>query len=340
MKIREVDKMELETATGKKEVTKMQKILKILLKVLAGLVIAIVIFLAIVFIVDKVSSKSEEGKIKPYGQFVTVDGKKMNVLIEGKGEETVVLLPGLGTGTPALDFKLLVDELSPFYKVVVIEPFGYGLSDSTEKERSVGNMVSEIHEALQGLNIDRYILMGHSISGIYALDYVNKYEHEVSAFVGIDSSHPNQYGGKVVESPISPTTISLLKKSGLARLVMKLSADPYAAIPVDEETKEQMRILSYKNFRNPTVANEIENMFPNYKVAENLTFPKNLPVLFFLQPDETAIAGWTALHQEQIKDSVHGKVMTLEGTHYLHHTKSKEIAENFRTFMEEVKADK
>jgi hypothetical protein len=46
----------------------------------------------------------------------------------GQGEETVVLLHGLGTGAPALDFKLLVDELSPFDKVVVIEPFGYGLT--------------------------------------------------------------------------------------------------------------------------------------------------------------------------------------------------------------------
>lgn len=57
----------------------------------------------------------------------------MNVLIQGQGTETVVLLPGFGTGTPALDFKPLVEELSPFYKVVVIEPFGYGLSDITEK---------------------------------------------------------------------------------------------------------------------------------------------------------------------------------------------------------------
>ncbi|MNZ96092.1 hypothetical protein D3C78_1152720 [compost metagenome] len=71
---------------------------------------------------------------------------------------------------------------------------------------------------------------GHSISGIYGLDYVNKYEHEVSVFVGIDSSNPMQYGGKVIESPISSTTITLLKKSGLARLEMKLSADLYAAI--------------------------------------------------------------------------------------------------------------
>ncbi|MNJ75495.1 hypothetical protein D3C77_726010 [compost metagenome] len=59
--------------------------------------------------------------------------------------------------------------------------------------------------------------MGHSISGIYGLNYVNKYENEVSAFVGIDSSAPKQYGGKVIESPISSSTIALLKKSGLAR---------------------------------------------------------------------------------------------------------------------------
>ena len=72
----------------------------------------------------------------------------------------------------------------------MVEPFGYGLSDQTEKERSTANIVSEIHEALQSLHIDRYILMGHSISGIYRLDYVNKYADEVSAYVGLDSSVP------------------------------------------------------------------------------------------------------------------------------------------------------
>ncbi|WP_336636733.1 alpha/beta hydrolase [Lysinibacillus fusiformis] len=331
--------MDLDTTTNKKPANKMKKLLIILLKILTGLVITIVVFIAIVFVIDKISSKLEAGKIKPYGQSVTVDGKNMNVLIEGQGSETVVLLPGLGTGTPALDFKPLVEELSPFYKVVVIEPFGYGLSDITEKERSTENIVSEIHEALQILKIDRYILMGHSISGIYALDYVNKYENEVSAFAGIDSSVPRQYGDKVVESPIPNSVITLLKESGLGRLIMKLSADPYAALPVDDETKEQMRILSYKNFRNPTIVNEIDNRSPNFKAAENLTFPKNLPVIFFLQPNSAAIERWSTLHEEQVKDSIHGKVLTFEGTHYLHHTQSKEIAENFRAFIEEVKQD-
>lgn len=57
----------------------------------------------------------------------------MNVLIQGEGKQTIVLIPGFGTGAPALDFKPLIDELSPFYKVVAVEPFGYGLSDETKK---------------------------------------------------------------------------------------------------------------------------------------------------------------------------------------------------------------
>lgn len=312
----------------------MKKILIILLKIFGAIVIAFALFIATVYFVNVFSNKSEAGKIKPYGQSVAVDGKNMNVLIQGKGEETVVLLPGYGTPAPALDFKPLIDELSPFYKVVVIEPFGYGLSDITEKKRTTENMVSEIHEALQQLNITHYTLMGHSISGIYGLDYVNKYPNEVNAFVGIDSSVPTQGGN---DDPFPTDVYKLLKKSGFYRLLMKLAPDQLIAPAVDDETREQIRMLSLKNTFNPNNLSEGENFGPNFKAAEGLTFPKDLPVIFFLQANDTETEGWIPMHEEQVKNSVHGKVMTFEGGHYLHHTRSKEIAENFKKFMNEVK---
>ncbi|MBE1555814.1 alpha/beta fold hydrolase [Sporosarcina limicola] len=312
----------------------MKKTLNIILKSIGVIAIAIVLFLAIVFIVNMISNKSEQGKIESYGQYVAVDGKNMNVLIQGQGEETVVLLPGYGTAAPALDFKLLVDELSPFYKVVVIEPFGYGLSDETEKERSTENIVSEIHEALQQLNIDRYTLMGHSIAGIYGLDYVNKYPNEVSAFVGIDSSVPTQ-PGMDVKFPLK--TFAFLEQSGLLRMIKKLSGDPYVGLSFDDQTKEQMRIISNKNSNNATTLNEMKHISSNFKGAQLLTFPKDLPLIFFIQANNTGVEGWIPLHEKQVKDSVHGKVMTMEGEHYLHHTKSKAIVENFKGFMGEIK---
>lgn len=314
---------------------RMGKPLIFMLKAIGVIVIAIALFMAIVFIVNIVCNKFEQGKIGSYGQPVTVDGKDMNVFIQGEGEETIVLLPGYGTSAPALDFKPLIDELSPFYKVVVIEPFGYGLSDLTEKERSTENIVSEVHEALQQLQIERYILMGHSISGLYGLDYVNKYPDEVSAFVGLDSSVPTISEKKIDSSIIR--TIKLLKKSGLARLQVKLSDDPYAELPYDEKTKEQLKILKHKNMYNPSQLNEAEMMYENFKAAKNLSFPKNLPVIFFIQANHPVTDRWVPEHQKQIKDSVHGKVMTFEGDHYLYRTKAQEIVENFRAYMDQIK---
>ncbi|WP_423802981.1 alpha/beta fold hydrolase [Paenibacillus dendrobii] len=312
----------------------MSKPLRMILKSLAAVAIAILLFIAVVFIVDKISSKIEQGKIQSYGQFVPVDGKKMNVLIQGKGDETVVLLPGYGTAAPALDFKGLIEGLSPYFRVVAIEPFGYGLSDLTDKERNTDNIVSEIHEALQQLNIDCYTLMGHSIAGIYGMAYVNKYPDEVRAFAGIDSSVPTQ-AGMDVEFPI--TTFKLLKQSGFGRLMLKLGSDPYAGLPFDEETKEQMRMITLKNMYNESTLNELGNISSNFKGAGHSTFPKELPLILFVDAGNTSNEGWIPLHEEQVKNSVQGKMVTLEGGHYLHHLRSKEIAENFRQFMQEIK---
>lgn len=311
--------------------TRTRKVLNILLKVLGAIVIVILLFVATVYSVNKISSHSEQKRMETYGQRVSVDGKQMNVSIQGKGEETIVLLPGFGTASPALDFKPLISELSPYYKVVVIEPFGYGLSDQTEKERSTANIVSEIHDALQSLHIDRYILMGHSISGIYSLDYVNKYSNEVSAFVGLDSSVPAISEQKIDSSDTQP--IKWFRNLGFARVQLKLSADPYDGLPYDEQTKEQLNILIRINMYNTTQLNEAESMYSNFKAAEQLTFPVNLPVLFFIQKNHPAAENWIPEHEKLIENTVHSEVVLLEANHYLYRSHAKEIAEKFRGFM-------
>ncbi len=293
----------------------MNKVLKIILKSIGIIAVAIVLALAIVFIVNIVCNKIEQGKIESYGQLVSVNGQNMNVTIQGDGEETVVLLPGFGTAAPALDFKPLVKELAPYYKVVIIEPFGYGLSDVTDTERSTENIVSEIHEALQQLNIDRYTLMGHSIAGIYGIAYVNKYPEEVQAFAGIDTSVPTQ-AGMDVTFPI--TMFKLLKQSCIGRLMLELSSDPYAELPFDEETKKQMRMITLKNMYNKSTLNELEHISANFKGAQHLTFPTELPLILFVDAGNTSNEGWIALHEEQVKNSAEGKMMTFEVLYHNH----------------------
>ena len=117
------------------------KLMHLLLRIIAGILIVLILFLAITYVVNAICNRMEKKKIEPYGQSVEVDGKRMNVFIQGNGDQTIVLLPGQGTPSPVLDFKPLIDELSPDYRVVAIEPFGYGLSDGPDKERKTENIV-------------------------------------------------------------------------------------------------------------------------------------------------------------------------------------------------------
>lgn len=320
---------EIQTTNG----TRSRKKRNLWLKIIGGIVGALVLFMGIVFVVNAISNGVEKKKIELYGQHVNVNGKKMNVLIQGDGEQTIVLLPGQGTPAPALDFKLLIDELSPHYKVVAIEPFGYGLSDETEKERTTENIVSEIHEAVEQLGIDRYVLMGHSITGLYGVSYVNTYPDEVLAFVGIDSSVPNQ-PGMDVELPLK--SMQFLQESGLMRLLKKVSGDPYESLAFDEHTKEQMRLISNQVTTNPTMMDELRRLGTNFKNGEQLTYPHDLPLLLFVQSNNENNEQWVPLHEEQVKQSAQGKMIPMEGSHYLHHTKFKEIAEEFKAYMEQI----
>ncbi|NQX47849.1 alpha/beta hydrolase [Paenibacillus tritici] len=303
------------------------------LKIIGGIIGVLVLFIGITFVVNVISKGIEKNKIESYGQYVNVDGKKMNVLIEGSGEQTIVLLPGQGTASPVLDFKLLIDQLTPNYKVVAIEPFGYGLSDGTDKERTTENIISEIHEAVQQLGIDRYILMGHSITGLYAVSYVNAYPDEVQAFVGIDSSVPNQ-PGMDVKLPLK--TMKFAQDSGVMRLIKKLSGDPFKSLDYDEHTKEQMNLITNRVSSNSTLMNELGHLGSNFKNAENLTYPHDLPVLLFAVSNNERNKQWIPLHEEQAKQSAQGKLIPMEGSHYLHHTKYKEIAGEFNEFMKQL----
>ncbi|MWV42562.1 alpha/beta fold hydrolase [Paenibacillus sp. HJL G12] len=315
--------------------SKTKKVLHILLKVIVAVLIVILLFIATVYTVNKISSHSEQKRMEQYGQHVSVDGKQMNVFIQGQGDETIVILPGYGTAAPALDFKPLISELIPDYKVVVIEPFGYGLSDLTQKERSTANIVSEIHEALQSLHVDRYFLMGHSISGLYSLAYVNQYPNEVKAFIGLDSSVPSLSEQKIDSSVTEP--IKWFRTLGFARIQLKLSADPYDGLPYDEQTKEQLNILLRKNMYNTTQLNEAVSMYSNFKAAEQLTFPSDLPVLFFVQANHPVTDRWIPEHEKQIEKSVHGEMVLLDAGHYLYRSHPKEISKKIKDFTSGIK---
>ena len=291
------------------------------ISVIAGL---IAVGLATTTIVNVAASASEDAELLSYGQLVRVDGKNMNVVISGDGTETIVLLPGLGTAAPGLDFATLVSALDDDYRVVVVEPFGYGLSDQTDEARTSDNIAEEVHGALQSIGVDRYVLAGHSIAGIYGLEYVDRFRTEVTAFVGIDSSVPNQPGSK---NATSVEGMGALKGLGLLRLLTSIAPGMYDDLAAyDATAREQLAILGHRNAMSSTLIDEIARTPDNFAAARNLAFPHDLPLLLFVVENNPELAGWVRLHEDQVAHSDRGTLVLLDGGHYLHHTKTADIA--------------
>jgi pimeloyl-ACP methyl ester carboxylesterase len=284
----------------------------------------------------------EQKKYPPIGQLVEVDGKNMHVYTKGDGENTIVLLSGLGTSAPVLDFEPLINKLAKKNKVVVVESFGYGWSDITHKERTVENIVEEIRLALQEANISGpYILMPHSTSGIYSMYYANKYPDEVKAIIGIDPTLPKalEYFGE--SAPTTPSFMSLVAPTGVVRLVSNINPDDFLPISnegtySDDNLKMTKAISAWKVSNKNIVAeaNEIES---NVDKTIDMSFPSETPVMVFAKKvDKNPIDGKTNItfYQNQLSDNPSNKLVVLEGHHYLHWTRYNEMNDYVNDFID------
>ena len=165
----------------------MKKALRKLLKVVLIITAIIILFVIISLAHHKICSSKEKDLLTPLGELVEVNGHNMSIYTEGEGNKTLVFLSGGGTCSPILDFKSLYSLLSSEYKIVVVEKLGYGFSDVVEEKRDIDTILSETRMALDQAEIQGpYVLCPHSLSGLEALYWAQKYPDEVEAIVGLD----------------------------------------------------------------------------------------------------------------------------------------------------------
>ncbi|MFE4543004.1 alpha/beta fold hydrolase [Arthrobacter sp. NPDC056727] len=276
----------------------------------------------------------------PYGQRVQTSHGALNVVRtpgNGRTGQSIVLLSGLGTPAPALDFAPLIRELGDF-DVVVVEGFGYGYSDQPRVERTVENITAELHEALAKADVPKpYILGGHSIAGFYTLAYANRYRDDVAAVVGIDPTVPAVPTLHADQTGVPAVGINwegLVAASGLLRWAAMLApglVEPDGTAYTAGE-REQMRRMANWNFGNPAVVDETNRIADNARKVQPLRYPADLPVLILLaSAKETAPD--PALHESRLRNVLHHEIVMLPGGHYLHWTHAPEMASKIKAFV-------
>lgn len=316
------------------------------LKIVKWLLFGILMLLIVGSVWNAICRNLEKGDVKgAYGKEVTVSGKQMIVDIAGEnGAPVIVLLPGYGSPSPVLEFQPLSDRLSKNFQVITIEPFGYGLSDGTKEERTVEAVSEELHECVQKLGVKEYYLMGHSLSGVYALYWANQYPEEVEGYIGLDPSVPKMTD----ESPYPISMMTLNKLStylgkamnfvGLTRLLAAGDAKKaiYADLtyPYTKEELEAFRILTLDYAQNGTVLQELNQMGRNLETIRDMKFPAQIPVLEFLSGDNcVTMPNWEQLHKDTIVEEENEEIRILDGGHYVHLEHPKEIAERVEEWI-------
>src|SRR5690625_216092 len=315
--------------------------------VLRNTLLAIVAVLVIWAIFSNIMTVYEQSKYSAIGQLVEVDGNNMHIYTKGDGDNTIVLLSGLGTAAPALDFEPLINEMAKKNKVVVVELFGYGWSDITNKERTVENIVGEIRVALKKSDIKGpYILMPHSISGIYSMYFANTYPEEVKAIIGIDPTLPQalEYFGET--SPTMPKCLSYVAPTGIARLALYISPESFLPIADDgsysEENLKMTKAISAWKGYNKNVVNEANNIKNNINKTVDMKFPSNMPVLLSTTKEDKVTEDGknnVTFYETQLTNSPASKIVTLQGHHYLHWTRYKEMSKEINKFIESFAGD-
>ncbi len=120
--------------------------------------------------------------------YVEVDGSHLNYVIEGEGKPCLVIGSSIyypKTFSPALrnHLKMYFVDMKWFAKDYASENF-----DSV----NIQSIVEDVEEIRDKLGLEKPLVMGHSIHGTIATEYVKKYGNKVSGLIVIGS--PTQWG--------------------------------------------------------------------------------------------------------------------------------------------------
>lgn len=237
--------------------TVLEKIKKILGIIISVLLIISVLALAVIFIYHRVMLSKENELLGDYpGQLVEVNGHNMNVYVSGEGDHTLVFLAPAGDCTPVYTFEPLCTALDKDCRTVVIEKFGYGMSDNVDGTRDYKTMVDECRQALDKVGIEApYILCPFSKSGIDALIWSQSYPDEVEAIVSLDMAFPEHYD-QLDLSNIKDQSglIGFLRSSGIIRLFVPDSLFP-EDMPAERRSMEKAMII--RNYSNKVLTEEV-----------------------------------------------------------------------------------
>ena len=228
-----------------------KKIVRVFLIILA---ILLLLWL-LVFINSKIRFKRDKTFLeeKGYCNLVSAGEYSVNVLICGNenGNHRIIAMAGYGIPDSCITMRRMTAALESDNQVIFIDRAGYGISDDTTQDITVEKIVEAYRTALKNAGIKApYVLMPHSIGGVYATYWESKYPDEIEAVTIIDGTELQAVSPVEQDQEYNETALYYrLVKCGLGgtgNLLLKHFLPPKDWLSDDEQRAEYaMALMTY-----------------------------------------------------------------------------------------------
>lgn len=262
----------------------MKKILNIFLRIILFLIVIVLFLLILCFIVHKIKLNKEYKYLNDnkYINLVDVGGYKLNIIRQGNknSKYKIIGISGLGVNDYSVQMKYAIKNLG--YDFIFIDRPGYGYSEDTKKEQNIEQIVNDYRAALKKLGIEGpYILMPHSLGGVYTTYWESMYPNEIKGIVMIDSTElSNEVDfGNEYEVSFKDYLELYLNKIGLGRLVLHKY---YYKLPNIYSKKDNFIAdsLNIKNLTSFAKLSEEKLMVKNTTKAYDNIKTNNIPKIY------------------------------------------------------------
>jgi pimeloyl-ACP methyl ester carboxylesterase len=132
----------------------------------------------------------EDQRMLPYtepSQLVDIGGRRINLQCAGTGGPTVILMAGL------FSWSVVWYKTQPVIaqkaRVCAFDRAAYGFSDPGPRPQIISEVVEDLHKVLHAGSIQGpYVLVGHSLGGLEARIYAQRWPEDVVGMVLVDTS--------------------------------------------------------------------------------------------------------------------------------------------------------
>ena len=175
------------------------------------------------------------------GQLIDVGDHRLFLSCTGSGEPTVILEPGLG-GTSAA-WGWIAPTVATHTRVCVYDRAGRGRSEPSPSPQDGDQIATDLHTLLERADITGPLVMvGHSLGGLYVLDYAARYPQQVAGMVLLDATPPTAF----TALPDYPGIYDMLTTltglfPGLARLGVNNLVNSFGDAELPAQTRDQVR---------------------------------------------------------------------------------------------------